>query len=277
MLLGHNSGLSIWFMTGFSKATSPFFWRYRMQLKFWINAFIPGTVSGYTQSITKGTHAGKTAIPLPGVARFHPGNTLKPRNTGYLTDQRSFSGDPSASTRMRSIVTVDLTPGSCYPLTALHETSGTTEVDIASGAQLGFGKADMSRCTWQQAVFTSPIVIGSMLFPFGSLVPISGGFRPPDPKEFHLDLAAQAGDPLVAGAADIDYEGRFSVWQSGVAPNIVTVTFTGKLDSFPAYEAYASYGGITKTLFTSAPPPGNTVLNLLGRATRPVSSTVRFA
>jgi hypothetical protein len=248
-----------------------------MQLQFWINAFIPGAVAGYTQSITKGTHSGKTAIPLPGVARLHPGNTLKPLNVGYLTDQRSFSSNPAASTRMRSIVTVDLTPGSCRPLTALHETSGTTEVDIGTGAQLGFANADMSRCTWQQAVITTPIVLGSVHVPFGGLVPINAGFRPPNPNEFHMDLVAQAGDPLVAGAADIDYEGRFSVWQSGTAPNVVTVTFTGKLDSFPAYEAYAAYGGVTQTLFTSAPPPGNTVLNLLGRATRPISATVRFS
>jgi hypothetical protein len=261
----------------FSMQFSLCLWRYPMQLQFWINAFIPGVVSGYTQAITKGTHVGKTAIPLPFLGRFHPGNTLKPLNTGYLTDQRSFSSDPSASARMRSIVAVDLTSASCRPMAARHETSGTTEVDIATGAQLGFGMADMSRCTWQQAVFTTPIVVGSTYLDFGRLVPISPGFRPPNPKEFFMDLVAKAGDPLVAGAADIDFEGRFSVWQSGVTPNVLTVTFTGMLDSFPAYEAYATYGGVTKTLFRSAPPAGNTVMDLLGRATRPVSGIVRFA
>jgi hypothetical protein len=262
-------------ISGFD-ATIRFFWRLPMQLQFWINAFIPGSVPGYTQSITKGTHAGKTAIPLPWQGRVHPGNTLKPLNTGYLTDQRSYSGDPKASTRMRSIVTVDLTPGSCRPLTAKHESSGTTEVDIGTGAQLGFAYADMSRCTWQQAVVTTRLELGSTFLPFARLVPVSAGFRPPDPSEFHMDLVAMAGDPLVAGAADIDFLGRFSVFQSVLDPKDVTVTFAGKLDWFPAYEAYARLGGVTKTLFVMPPPPGNTVINLLGGATRPVSGTARF-
>jgi hypothetical protein len=248
-----------------------------MQLQFWINAFIPGVVAGYTQDITTGTHGGKSAIPLPGIARLHPGNTLKPANVGYLTDQRSFSNNPTASTRMRSIATVDLRPGSCMPMTATHETSGTTEVNIKTGAQLGFANADMSRCSWKQVVIAAPILVGTTYLPFGGLVPINAGFRPPNLNEFHMDLVAQAGDPLVAGAADIDYKGRFSVWQTTGNKPTVTVTFTGKLDSFPAFEAYASFNGVTKTIFTSPPPPGNTVLNLLGRASRPVTGTVVFS
>ena len=56
-------------------------------VKFWLNAFIPKNVTGYTKVLTKGPHAGKTAIPLPGIARTWPGNTLKAWNAGYLTDQ----------------------------------------------------------------------------------------------------------------------------------------------------------------------------------------------
>lgn len=57
---------------------------------------------------------------------------------------------------------------------------------------------------------------------------------------------------------------------------VVSVSFRGKLDAFPAYDCYASYAGQTKVLFTANPPPGNTVMDLLGLANRPISGAVQF-
>lgn len=48
------------------------------------------------------------------------------------------------------------------------------------------------------------------------------------------------------------------------------------LDDFPVYECYATFKGVTKTLFTNSPPAGNTVVNLPGFAKRSVSGSVSF-
>jgi hypothetical protein len=41
-------------------------------LTVWLNAFIPKDVAGYTRALAAGPHTGKTAIPLPGIARTWP-------------------------------------------------------------------------------------------------------------------------------------------------------------------------------------------------------------
>ena len=68
-------------------------------VKFWLRAFIPRNVPGYTKTITKGPYAGQTAVPLPGIARLNPLNMTKAWAAGYLTDQRSFQADFSVSVR----------------------------------------------------------------------------------------------------------------------------------------------------------------------------------
>lgn len=247
-----------------------------MLLSFWLNAFIPGAVPGYTQAITAGTHAGRTAIPMPRVARIL--NPTKPFDTGYLTDQRSFDTSISASTRMRSLVILDIGTTARVVRTA-HETSGTTQVTIPTGTQTGFAYADMSRCSWSAL---TPVVrrfsAGSVHIPLGGSVPLVVGAAPSVLPTFEMTLIGQAGDPLINGAADIDYGGRLTVTilgTGGAAPAI-EVQFEGLLDDFPAFEAYANFGGATKTFFTATPPPGNTVTNLVGPATRPIGGVVRF-
>src|SRR2546423_4282112 len=89
----------------------------------WIDAFIPRTVPGYTQMLTKGKHTGKTAIPLPGVARLWPGNTVKPLKEGYLTDQRDFGSSSTSSVRMRSLARIQIDPFRL--LHTEHKSSGT--------------------------------------------------------------------------------------------------------------------------------------------------------
>jgi hypothetical protein len=60
----------------------------------WINLFIPFDLSGTTVPVRRGPHAGKSAVDI--------GSTL------LLTDQRAFSHDPRAASRMHSYVTIDL-------------------------------------------------------------------------------------------------------------------------------------------------------------------------
>ena len=178
------------------------------KLTFWISSFIPASVPGYTVTIGAGVHRGKTAVPLPSAARLWPGNTFKAWNAGYLTDQRTFSNSPTASARMRSLIEIETT--TCTEIAQSHTSSGTTEVDLASGVQKGYAVADMSRCKYT-----------------------------PNPAmttyHFYRKLEAAAGDPLVGMAADIDYKGTLILTVHSGGSKVV-VDFEGMIDDFPAYE-----------------------------------------
>src|SRR5262249_55625422 len=139
-------------------------------------------------------------------------------------------------------------------LGTLHQSSGTTGVDIVSGVQTGFKVADMSRCS------------------FGPLTILKGL---PNQLKATLSVKGAASDPLVWAAADIDYEGVFTILIDQTSGRI-TIEFDGKIDAFPAFEGYATYKGTTKALFQTPPPKGNTVMNLPGSANRPQKGSVVF-
>ncbi|HEY6527963.1 MAG TPA: DUF3238 domain-containing protein [Cellvibrionaceae bacterium] len=221
------------------------------KLVFWLSSFIPGSVPGYTVAVTKGIHAGKTAVPLPWEAFSWPGNWSKVNgNPHYLTDQRTFSLLPTASSRMRSLIEIETT--TMTVIKQAHESSGTTEVNIKTGAQTGFDTAKMTRCSYD----ANPAMTS---------------------YHFYRRLSASAGDPLVGMAADIDYTGSLILTRHGTTNSgKIVVDFEGMIDSFPAYECYATFNGVTKILFQSRPPAGNTVLNLLGEATIPVKGRASF-
>ena len=60
-------------------------------IKFWINAFIPRDLPGLTKAMPKGRYRGSTMIPGP-----------TPISDCFLTDQRSFSSQINAKSRMHS-------------------------------------------------------------------------------------------------------------------------------------------------------------------------------
>ena len=241
-------------------------------ISFWLNAFIPKVVPGYTQIIPSGVHVNKTAVPLPGVARLWPGNTFKDWNAGYLTDQRGFDSDEAASARMHCWAEVDLSK--LQLAKQVHRSSGTTQVNMKTGEQTGFAYSNMDRCNFTvKPQSNHPGAPGAI---FGAS---RGGSTFPhlrdSPNGINIDLVAAAGDPLVGMAADIDFGGTFVI-SVGQGVNSVSISFYGKIDDFPAYDCYATYQGATKPIFTSAPPPGNTVVNLLGNANRDVSGSAVF-
>jgi hypothetical protein len=244
---------------------------------FWLNAFIPKTVFGYTVTIPTGPHLGKTAVPLPGIARTWPGNLFKDLNSGYLTDQRGFDNSVSASRRMQSWAEVELS--TLIMTRQKHTSSGTTEVNLVTGVQTGFAVANMSRCLFTQRPSAPPFGGVGAIFGAshgGSTMPLlPPGLSPNRSGSATVQLKAAAGDPLVGMAADIDFGGTFTISVSG-ATRAVAVSFNGFIDAFPAYDCYATYNGVAKTLFTNSPPPGNTVANLLGGANRPVSGSATF-
>jgi hypothetical protein len=246
---------------------------------FWLNAFIPRDVTGYTSRLSKGPHAGKTAIPLPGIARLWPGNTFKQSDAGYLTDQRGFDASPDASVRVQSLVEVDVS--TLTLARQVHRSSGTTEVNLVTGAQTGFRLSNISRCLFQEVKAgrsgqpggTGPLT--TVARGGGTTVAALDRPRPGCYGSMRLQLTGAASDPLVGMSADIDYEGIVSI-DGGATPGSVIVTFDGKLDDFPAFECYASFNGATKSIFTAPPPPGNTVVNLLGDADRPIVGGAKF-
>lgn len=84
----------------------------------WINVFVPFDLSGATVRMRRGPHAGRSALDV--------GSAL------LLTDQRSFSRDPRAASRMHSHVRIDLSAGEPVvtirhrvdPATACHRRTG---------------------------------------------------------------------------------------------------------------------------------------------------------
>jgi hypothetical protein len=234
------------------------------KVELWINAFIPRDVLNYTKTVKAGIYAGQTAVPLPGIARLHPGNLLKPWNEGFLTDQRTFSSSKGASVRMQSSATVTISPTGLTAIGNAPTTSGTIGVDIVTGKVLGRASANLKKCKIT-VLPNSP----------GAKDIITGVLVAPGIQSAVIELTAAGSDPLVAASAAIDYVGKFQVLFDPKTTKVVA-QFSGKIDAFPAFEAYASYRGATKKLFTAPPPPGNTVVNLLGGANRPVSGSAAF-
>jgi len=243
-------------------------------LRLWINAYIPQTVAGYTMVIPKGAHAGKTAVPLPGLARTNPLNLFKNWDAGYLTDQRTWSNALGASVRMQSFAELRLTPQVSVVKTD-HRSSGTTEVDMATGNQLGFDVAKMNRCQFSTLSARLPVHRSKTYHTFPLGVPYTLDTPANGPPIHELRLVGQASDPLVSAAADIDYEGVFQISMTA-SPWRCQVVFEGLIDAFPAFECYAQLNGQTKCLFTAPPPAGNTVTNLPGSANRRISGRVLF-
>jgi hypothetical protein len=86
-------------------------------ITFWLNTFIPRDISGATTIVRGGEYKGLTALSSPPC---------------YLTDQRNFSNDLRAVSRMHSWIKVDL--GGLEPvLTQRHRCDVLIECDPVSG------------------------------------------------------------------------------------------------------------------------------------------------
>src|SRR6185503_21297619 len=123
-------------------------------IKFWINAFIPGNIPGYTIPVPG--RGGETMIPgppEPGVTKgagagFHgyipyayayAYPTLT--SYGYHTDGRTFSNDIKASSRMHCEFRIDISTGRPQ-MTQYHRCDKTIAYNKADGtiAKTAFGE-----------------------------------------------------------------------------------------------------------------------------------------
>lgn len=212
------------------------------KVTFWINAFIPRDVPGVTKDVPgTGVHSGKTMV----AALVH--------QDCFLTDQRSFDSSPSAKSRMHQEVEIDLverkmieSPPVCHP---------TVEVDCEDGEEEGTSSGSTEDMK------------------FSDFAATDGG------RSFKFKVTGAGANPQVllsAVAHEIDYEGEVQITLSDDGRQ-ATVEFTGKIDDFPAYEAYASADDQPpQTLFQKMPDAGMTPGDLSGPAERAVSGTATF-
>lgn len=210
-------------------------------IKIWLNAFIPDNIPGLTRRVPgAGVHRNKTMIPGPTVV-----------SDCFLTDQRGFSSNPAASSRMHSEISIDVTvPAAPREINQIHRCDETIEVDCEDGDQECNGRAAINRMKFNNLRFVG----GKIL----------------------VDVVGAANNPCFTGSPDIDYKGTVEIT---VIPQrlIAQVAFNGLIEPFPAFEMYAAVnGGIGVPIFRVNPLPGATPGNLFGNANRPVSGTVEL-
>lgn len=202
-------------------------------VKFWINAFIPDHIEGLTRKITSGPFKGKTTLSGP----------ITSINDCFLTDNRSFSNSIHAKSRMHSEFTIRLTE-SGVQFSQWHNCDETVEIDCEDGSLEGRRKQIPSNMNFKFPASPSP---------FGPI---------------KVSLRAAANNPLFSGSPNINYAGETSV-----DFRQRTILFDGRIDGFPAFEAYAAINdGPGVTMFNLLPLPGSTPFNLVGGATRGVKA-----
>jgi hypothetical protein len=109
----------------------------------WLNVFIPFDLSGATVRVGRGPHAGKTALDI--------GSAL------LLTDQRAFSREPGATSRMQSHVSVDLSRSEPV-VTITHRCDWTIVCDPRTGEVVCRSRPS-ARQMGAQVVSRDPVVV----------------------------------------------------------------------------------------------------------------------
>ena len=181
-------------------------------VSFWLNAFIPRDVLGATTMLLQGEYKGLTAL------------SGSPR---YLTDQRDFSNDLRASSRMHSFVNVDFTTSEPV-LTQHHRCDDLIRCDPATGEVLNKDRVGTSKMTFSFAA-TSPNILIQMDCRYGDARSVAGH-----------------------GIGEIEYKGTIEF-----DPSARSIDIDLMICLFPAFEGYAAIndGGAT-VLFRHAPPVG---------------------
>lgn len=163
----------------------------------------------------------------------------------FLTDQRGFDSARGASARMHSEAFVWVKPDS-YTWSQEHYCGESTEVDCEDG--------DVEEKKTQNN--------DNMAFSL-----LSGSS-----SRVVLDFKAARNNPLVAFSPDIDLVGTLTVDRVDKF-----VEFQGKVDEFPAFEAYVSInGGDPLTIGQLGPKPGAGPDSLFGDANRDFGGRVTF-
>lgn len=221
----------------------------------WVNAFIPKDIKvAGKPDLTKvvpgtGPHKGKTMIPgpVPGVSDC------------FLTDQRGFSSDPAAPSRMHCGVTVDVarlaisgTPDKrCDP---------TVEVDCGDGAEECSRAAPTNRIEVKEFSATA------------------GGGGAATIKFRMVGAAGNACFVATPGmlVPDIDWDIPVTI-AIGPGGEVAVITAKGDkaVESFPAFEMYVRTNSKPAvTVFQEMPVDGKTPASLFGGPDRGIDKSV---
>jgi Protein of unknown function (DUF3238) len=164
----------------------------------------------------------------------------------FLTDDRSFSSDVRASSRLHSEIEIDLSGTTPREIFQTHSSSGTVEIDCEDGDLEGTGFAQNKGKGFTDLRIISPGV--------------------------NVKFEGAASDPLVKLAPQVNYKGTYII----DIPQR-KVSFIGLVEPWPAFESYAAInGGAGQKIFQVPPEPGNTSWNLFADANRPVVGTTVF-
>ncbi|WP_143039721.1 MULTISPECIES: hypothetical protein [Bradyrhizobium] len=189
------------------------------QLQVYIRAFIPKNHSSVRPLPNSG---GGTMVQPPGSSIVGC----------FPTDQRTFSTEIRASSRVASIATVDpALPGGL--IKQEHPSNESNAVDCGDGSIINREKTDTSD---QKFTFV----------PAGTS------------KIAQLKIHASGHNPNFQWAPAIDIDGIFFI---DLGAN--TIRFEGSVDQYPAYEAYVTYNGnVAVPILQIMPDYGKTALDL---------------
>ena len=181
-------------------------------ITFWLNAFLPRDIASVTTVLHHGPFAGYTAITGP---------------LYCLTDQRNFSNDITAKSRMHSQVTIDLTKTTPI-LTQVQRCDFTTECDPTTGEMRNQHKASTKQMSFSLMSIEPQIVVR---------------------------MSCRTSNPGTSAAwafGDIEYNGLITI-----DPVVRSFAVELTISMFPAFEGYAAINeGIPATAFRYAPPAG---------------------
>jgi hypothetical protein len=205
-------------------------------MKIWISAFIPKTIPSYTLPMPNGS--GKTMIPGPTAI-----------NDCFLTDQRDFSDNPTASSRMR--LTVDIDMSSLQIQSWQPHCDNTVKVDCGNGIAACNQTPDVSGLKVENISTNGSVLV--------------------------LSFTGGAGNPCVPVVApEINWDIKIEVRKTGATAASVSVLAGSLVEPFPAFEMYVRWNGATKTLFRRSPDPGTSPWNLFGPPNKPISGSAVF-
>ncbi|HET9832257.1 MAG TPA: hypothetical protein VFP91_11125, partial [Vicinamibacterales bacterium] len=206
----------------------------------WLNAFIPRDVQGLTKPVPDyGVKADPTMA----------GKSMFATSVGIcgLTDQRSFSADINASSRMHSQVTIDLDRR--VIVEQKHHIDPTTQLACLTGLVIckGTSSTDPMSFTFKGMTSDNEMMVG-----------IKGSQGPACPESAFLKKIGQFLLDL-----KIDYDGTFFIKRT--ARNYVDIGFLGYVDLFPAYEFVAMVNTSNPVhLWGVLPKPGSSPITHLG-------------
>jgi hypothetical protein len=196
----------------------------------------------------------KAFIPLhvEGVTETYPKDSSMSMLQGlpfigdcFLTDHRSFGSASGASARMHSETWIWIKPDG-YSWDQAHRCGETIEVDCEDGDEEGKETAGTEDMSFTEKEGSSSRVV--------------------------LDFKAAGANPLVFAAPNIDLEGTLTLDRVNQY-----IEFVGKVDNFPAFEAYVSINGSApRTIAQLGPEDGAGPSSLIGGANREFRGRIDF-